>query len=83
MEILEAVDLLYKIKRGNKVDEKTEEAIYLALDQLMKELVIPPVYRCSLLPSDFGKNYSCKCGMVFYDYELPMRYCRNCGQRLY
>ena len=55
----------------------------IAITALEKQIAKPPDNKVSEKYPSLGKNYYCKCGVMFVDWEnYPANYCGNCGQRL-
>lgn len=54
-----------------------------AISALEKQLPTPPENKVHEKYKALGKNYYCKCGVMFVDFERNgTNYCGNCGQKL-
>ena len=76
-----AIERIALVKRG--CVKWIEGAYDLAIKALEKQVPTPPENKVSEKYPSLGKNYYCKCGVMFIDWEnYPTNYCGNCGQKL-
>ena len=54
-----------------------------AIKALEKQIAFTPINGINKNYPALGRNYYCKCGVMFIDWETDKtKYCGNCGQKL-
>ena len=74
----------FKDRRGYYLDDKYRLECYdTAISALEKQIPKLPEHKVHEKYPSLGKNYYCKCGVMFVNWEnYSTNYCGNCGQKL-
>ena len=82
-DVREAIEYLKHIAEHPVMTGKYCEALKIAISALEKQLASEPENKVHEDYKVLGKNYYCKCGVMFYNWEnQPTNFCGNCGQKL-
>ncbi len=97
-KLLDDLDLISNVtpdytagRRRGLTDDETERVADVAMVKVIeaveayqeKETPHPPEPKVHPKYPALGKDYYCKCGVLFFDWERhPTKYCGNCGQLL-
>lgn len=73
--------IIKRIKQYNQYHH--DEHLDKAVEILEKQIEFMPIDGINKLYPTLGRNYYCKCGVMFMDWENnSTNYCGNCGQKL-
>lgn len=84
-EIEKAIEQLKTQRDFAEFDENPhmKDLYTTAIACMEKQIPIPPVNEVRAGYRALGKNYWCKCDVMFVDWEnYKTNYCGNCGQKL-